>query len=114
MGVIPTGDFPLDATDRDDGIAEVTVNGVLLSSGIRLSGTLQLLEGDGTVDVRDYRFDVRNGASLVWRHDRHPGHEHEPGMTGPEHQHVRLGGIEKRMPTGPQTLESLRGRREWM
>ncbi len=41
------GDFPVDAADSDNGITEVIVNGILLSSGIQLSGTLQLVEGDG-------------------------------------------------------------------
>lgn len=103
-------DFPVDAADRDNGITEVTVNGVLLSSGIQLSGTLQLVEGDGTVDVRSYRFDVRNGPILVWRHDCHPGHEHEAGMTGLEHQHIRVGRLEKRIPARRQTLKSLRAK----
>jgi hypothetical protein len=102
------GDFPVDAADRDDGITDVTVNGALLSSSIRLSGTLHLFEGDGSVDVRSYRFDVRYGTTLVRRHDCHPGHEHEPGMTGPEHQHVRIGHTDRRIPARPQTLESLR------
>lgn len=100
----------MDAADRDDDITEVTANGVLISSDVRLSGSLQLFEGDGTVDVRSYRFDVRNGPSLVWRHDCHPGHEHEPRMTGPEHQHVRIGRTERRIPARPQTLESLRAK----
>jgi hypothetical protein len=104
------GDFPVDAAGHDDGITEVTVNGVLLSSGIRLSGTLHLFEGDGRVDVRSYRFDVRYGTTLVWRHDCHPGHEHEPDMTGPEHQHVRVGHTDRGIPAKPQTLESLRVR----
>ena len=103
-------DFPVDAADRDNGITEVTVNGVLLSSGIQLSGTLQLVEGDGTVDVRSYRFDVRNGPILVWRHDCHPGHEHEAGMTGLEHQHIRVGRLEKRIPARRQTLKPLRAK----
>jgi len=29
------GDFPVDAADRNDDITEVTVNGVLLSSGVQ-------------------------------------------------------------------------------
>lgn len=102
------GDFSVDAADRDEGITELTVNGILISSGVRLSASVHAAEGENTVDVRSYRFDVRDGASLVWRHDRHPGHEHEPKMTGPEHQHVRLGHSERRIPARPQTLETLR------
>ncbi len=29
------GDFAVDASDRDDAITEVTINGVLISSGLR-------------------------------------------------------------------------------
>ena len=102
------GDFPVDAADRDDGITEVTITGTLISSGVRLSASVHLTEGDNAVDIPSYRFEVRDGTSLVWRHDRYAGHEDEPNMTGPEHQHVRLGNAERRIPARPQTLETLR------
>lgn len=102
------GDFPVGAADRDDGVTEVTVIGMLISSGLRLSAWIHIAEGQGQIEVCSYRFDVRDGASLVWRHDCHPGHEEEPNMTGPEHQHVRVGLTERRIPARPQTLETLR------
>jgi hypothetical protein len=102
------GDFPVDAADRDDGVTEVRISGMLISSGVRLSSWIHLTEGHSQIEVRSYRFDVRDGASLVWRHDCHSGHEDEPNMTGPEHQHVRVGRTERRIPARPQTLETLR------
>ena len=55
-----------------------------------------------------YRIDVRRGGALVWRADKHTGHEHAPGMGGRrEHRHVPANGAERRIPDKPQTLKSI-------
>ena len=99
------GDFSIDVTDHD---AEVLIelNGVLISSGLLLSASV-LLAPDLT--VLEYRFQLRHtDHGLLWRHDRHPGHENEPGMRGPEHVHQMRGGRAVRLPADPVDLVGMR------
>ena len=66
-----------------------------------------VLESDLT--VLEYRFHVRDGGDqLLWREDRHAGHEHERGMRGPEHVHRIQGGREVRLPADPVDLAGIR------
>lgn len=76
------GELAVDITDYDDGLL-IEVRGTLLSlSGPSLAALLPL--GD-ELAVPQYRFHLQHDdGRLLWRRDRHPGHEHEPGMTGVE------------------------------
>lgn len=40
----------------------------------------------GSLEPTLYSFNLSNGATLVWRHDMHPGHEVAHG--GPTHLHI--------------------------
>ena len=98
------GEFAVDVTDYDDGLL-IEVRGTLLSSGLSLAALLRL--GD-ELDVPQYRFHLQHDdGRLLWRRDRHPGHAHEPGMTGPEHVHRVVGGREVRRPSGPVELATI-------
>src|SRR5690606_8065423 len=83
--------------------------GSLISSRCRLTATIVITESDDDLDVPEYRFDLRQpDGALVWRHDCHPGHASDPGMTGPQHLHVLRGAGEVRLPEGRRTLELIR------
>lgn len=98
------GDFVVDVTDHPRATV-IRVTGQLIPTGFDVSLTLHI--GDRAA-VPEYRVDVRDDGALVWRHDRHLGHETEPAMRGREHLHVPSGASEKRRPADPQTLESIR------
>lgn len=99
------GEFAVDVTDYDDGLL-IEVRGTLLSSGLSLAALLRL--GD-ELAVQQYRVHLQHDdGRLLWRRDRHPGHEHEPGMTGPEHVHRVVGGRKVRRPSGPVELATIR------
>jgi hypothetical protein len=102
------GDFDVGATDYDD-LTIVTVRGRLIPSGCDVEIDLRLVETVHGVDVPEYRVSVRRNGRLLWRADRHSGHESDPAMRGrSEHRHVRVRGAERRVPDTPQTLESIR------
>lgn len=99
------GDFAVDVTEHDD-LTIIDVAGALVSSGLRLQATLLV---DAQVSVAEYRFDLRHpDGRLLWRQDRHPGHERAPGMRGPEHVHLVEKAGEVREPADPVELSSLR------
>lgn len=102
------GEFSVDVYPLADQY-EVKIAGSLISSTCRLTATIVITEPDDEIDVPEYRFDLRQpDGTLVWRHDCHPGHASDPGMTGPQHLHVLRGAGEVRLPEDRRTLESIR------
>ena len=102
------GDFGLDVHPHGE-LDELRLTGTLVSSGCRLSATLYIVATVDGIGVPQYRFDLRTpDDDLVWRHDCHPGHTTEPGMTGEQHQHLIRSGAEVRVPDDFQTLASIR------
>lgn len=87
----------------------IEARGTLVSSGCAVEIDLHVTEATGGVEVPSYRIDVRRAGSLVWRADKHTGHEDAPGMGGsPEHRHVPASGADRRVPDEPQTLKLIR------
>ena len=102
------GAFDVDVIDHDD-VSVITARGVLISSGCEVEVDLRIAERDDRVEVPTYRISVRHRGTLVWRADRHPGHEASAPMDGRlEHRHLVTNGVEARVPDSPQTLESIR------
>lgn len=92
------GEFVLDVYSLADEY-EMKVSGSLISSTCGLTATIVITGPGDEIDVPEYRFDLRQpDGTLVWRHDCHPGHTSEPGMTGPQHLHVLRGAAEVRLP----------------
>ncbi len=101
------GDFTVDVEDFK-GETVIEARGILVSSGCAVEVDLHVVERTGGGEVPSYRIDVRCGGVLVWRADKHTGHENAPGMGGrPDHRHVRVNGAERRIPDKPQTLKSI-------
>lgn len=99
------GEFTIDVTDFTDATV-IEVTGTLISSGLGLRVWLHVASN---LEVEQYRFHVQHpDGRLLWRHDRHPGHEEAAGMRGPEHVHRRRGGVEVRRPDSPVDLLSIR------
>ncbi|MBL8776840.1 MAG: hypothetical protein JNK12_12945 [Acidimicrobiales bacterium] len=99
------GDFSIDVVDHDDATT-IDLHGALISSAVEVRASL-VVTADAT--VLEYRFDVRRReGGLLWRHDRHLGHEHDPGMRGPEHLHEVRAGKEVRLPSDPVDLAAVR------
>lgn len=99
------GDFTIEVTDYDDGVV-IEVTGTLISSGLVLHAWLRL---DPALVVNRYRFHVQHrDGRLLWRQDRHPGHDDAPGMRGPEHVHRLRAGHEVRLPADPVDLVGIR------
>lgn len=99
------GDFSIDVIDHDDATT-IELHGALISSAVEVRASL-LLAADAS--VLEYRFDVRQpNGGLLWRHDRHLGHEDDPGMRGREHLHEVRAGEEVRLPTDPVDLTAVR------
>lgn len=99
------GEFEVEVADFDDATV-IEVIGILISSGLALRAWLQV---NPNMAVEQYRFHVQHpDGRLLWRHDRHPGHEHAPGMRGPEHVHRLRGGKEVRLPADPVDRDAIR------
>lgn len=99
------GEFTVDVTDFTDA-AVFEATGTLISSGLVLRVWLQVAS---SLAVEQYRFHVQHpDGRLLWRHDRHPGHEDAPGMRGLEHVHRLRAGIEVRHPADPVDLDGIR------
>lgn len=82
-GALP-GDFAAGVTTYDEATV-IAVHGTLMPSRLAVRARLAV-RNDLTVER--YRFHLQQEeGSLVWRHDRHPGHEYEPGMRGLAHLH---------------------------
>lgn len=102
------GDFTVNVTDYSD-VTVVEARGTLISSGCDVEIDLRVAPSIGDIAVPSYRISVRRDGALVWRADRHTGHEDAPGMGGrPEHRHELAEGVEVRAPDEAQTLETIR------
>lgn len=101
------GDFTVNVIDYHDQTV-IQARGTLVSSSCAVEIDIRVTEDPGRIDVASYRIDVRRAGSLVWRADKHTGHEDAPGMGGrPEHRHVTVNDVERRVPDTPQTLQSI-------
>lgn len=101
------GDFTVNVVGYHDQTA-IQARGTLVSSSCAVEIDLRVTENAGRIDVSSYRVDVRRAGSLVWRADKHTGHEDASGMGGrPEHRHVTVNGVERRIPDTAQTLQSI-------
>lgn len=75
------GEFAIEVTDFTDATV-IEVTGTLISSGLVLRVWLHV---GSNLEVEQYRFHVQHpDGQLLWRHDRHSGHEDATGMRGPE------------------------------
>ncbi|QBI20769.1 hypothetical protein ER308_15155 [Egibacter rhizosphaerae] len=87
-------------TRRRDGALLVGPFELAFHTGLRVAVQMVVTPD---LSVPQYRFHARTEAEpLIWRHDRHTGHEASDG--GPTHLHVG----DRRVPHAPVTLETVR------